>query len=265
MTSSLRCALLQPDGDLLMAPILGRGGTGVTVQDGDAALKLPLKYGLIGPNGAYTEQDNAKTEESYECLQREKMVYQRLRHHNDILSCLDLSGVGIRLALMEKGNLQDYLNKTEDGPDQSRQLAWFRAMARALVHVHDRRVLVADIATRNFLLSADLDVKLSDFNQSTILPLNTDMETADDYGYSIYTDIGQLGAVFYTVATGQACEFDLFKNLPYEPTDAVWPERKELPSTKNIWIGPIIEKCWTKGSFRNSHELLDALNLIFPQ
>jgi len=42
------------------------------------------------------------------------------------------------------------------------------------------------------------------------------METADDHGYSIYTDIGEFGAVFYRVATGKACEFNLFKGLFYE-------------------------------------------------
>jgi len=99
-------------------------------------------------------------------------------------------------------NFQELPRQTQNTSDQSRQLAWFRAMARAVVHVHDHRVLAADIATQTFLLSADLDVKLSDFNQSTILPLDADMETAGDSGYSIYTDIGQLGTVFNTVATG---------------------------------------------------------------
>jgi serine/threonine protein kinase len=258
--STPQYTLLQPDGDLLRAPVVGRGGTAVTVPDGDTALKLPLKYGLVGADGTYVEQDDATAEMSYECLQREKKVYQRLEQHDDIVACLDISGVGITLALMENGDLQDYLDRYRDLVDESRQLSWFRAMARALVHVHDRRVLAADIATRNFLLNSDLDVKLSDFNQSTILPLDADMETVDDYGYSIYTDIGQLGTVFYTVATGQACEFDLFKDLPYEPTDAIWPKRKDLPGTENIWIGPIIERCWTKSSFRNAQELLDALN-----
>ena len=32
---------------------------------------------------------------------------------------------------MENGNLQDYLDKHKTPPDQSRQLAWFRDMARA--------------------------------------------------------------------------------------------------------------------------------------
>ncbi len=249
--------LLDPNGQPLSA-VLGHGTTAVTVRDGDTALKLPLTYGAVGPDGAYTRKLEGTAADSYEYLRREKDVYGRLGSHEDIISCLDLSGVGIRLELMEKGNLQEYLQKHEP-PDPSRQLTWFRAMARALAHAHDRRVLVADIATRNFLVSADLEVKLSDFNQSTILSLDTDMETADDFGYSIYTDIGQLGAVFYTVATGLSCGFDLFKDLPYEPTDAIWPQRSDLPSTENIWIASIIERCWTK-SFRNVNELLDALN-----
>jgi hypothetical protein len=96
-------------------------------------------------------------------------------------------------------------------------------MARGLIYVYKRRVLVGDISLRNFLVLINLDVKLSDFNQLTILPLNIDIETADDYGYLIYIDISQLGAVFYRVATGRLCEFDLFKDLPYKPINAVWP------------------------------------------
>lgn len=169
-------------------------------------LPLPLnsllKYGVTGSNNTFTEQDEVTAEISSEYLQSENRVYRRLDHDDDIVSCLDLSGEGIRLALMENGNLQELPRQTQNTPDQSRQLARFRAMARALVHVHDRRVLAVDIATRNFLLSADLNVKLSDFNQSTILPLNADMETAGDSGYSIYTDIDQLGTVFNTVMTG---------------------------------------------------------------
>lgn len=120
-------------------------------------------------------------------------------------------------------------------------------MPHAPVHTDDRRVLTADNATRNYLLSTDLVVKLSDFNQSTILPLDADIETAGDSGYSIYT-----------VATGQACEFDLFNDLPYEPTGAIWLRRKDRTSTESRLV--IIERCWAKASFRNTCELLAALN-----
>ena len=49
-----------------------------------------------------------------------------------------------------------------------------------------------------------------------------DIETADDSGYSIYT-----------VVIGQACEFDLFNDLPYEPTGAIWLQRKDLSGTES--------------------------------
>jgi hypothetical protein len=42
-------------------------------------------------------------------------------------------------------------------------------MAHTLIHIHDLCVIVVDIATRNFLLAADLSVKFSDFTESSIL------------------------------------------------------------------------------------------------
>lgn len=117
---------------------------------------------------------------------------------------------------MTSGNLYDYL--MQHRPIKPIQLTWFREMAHTLIHIHDVCVVVADIATRNFLLAADLSVKFSDFTESSILPLGTNVQNADDAGYSIYTDIGQLGAVMYEVITGKPCEFDLFKNQP-----AAWP------------------------------------------
>lgn len=135
-------------------------------------------------------------------------------------------------------------------------------MARTLVYAHDRRVIVADVFTRNFLLDNHLSVKLSDFTESSVLPLTTNIQTANDSGYSIFTDIGQLGAVMYEVVTGKACEFDLFKSQPPGPATATWPRREDLPSTDNIWLGYIIEKCWNRGALRNTRELLAALDSV---
>jgi hypothetical protein len=75
MSTTLRYALLQPDGNLLKASILGRGGTAVTVRDGDAVLKLPLKYGLIGPDGTFTDEKGGTTQISYDYLHREKNIF----------------------------------------------------------------------------------------------------------------------------------------------------------------------------------------------
>lgn len=139
-----------------------------------------------------------------EAIQSEKEAYQRLGHHDDIVTCLDLSGSGIRLELVENG-----------------QLIRFRAMTGALIHDHSRRVLLCDITAWNFLVLANLVLKLSGFDDLIILRLDTGTESACDGGDTIYTDMGQLGA-FITVTT-RGCEFDMYSGLPrHEPVDAVF-------------------------------------------
>lgn len=63
----------------------------------------------------------------------------------------------------------------------------------------------------------------------------------------------------YEVVVGQRCEFDLFKDVPPEICRATWPRSENLPSTQGIWLGPVIERCWTEGAFRNAHDLLNEL------
>src|SRR5437868_2204710 len=93
-----------------------------------AARKHPSKYGLIGSDNTFTEQDDATAETSSEYLQSENEVYRYLDHDDDIVPCLDLSGEGIRLALIENCNLPELPIQTQNIPDPSRQLTWFRAM-----------------------------------------------------------------------------------------------------------------------------------------
>lgn len=258
MSPPLVVEMLHPDGTFLDGPILGRGRTGIVVRRDKTALKLPLKYRVPSGSEAQINLFNTYAEISWESLQDEKKVYRRLGSIPGVVPCIDLSGDGIQMALMENGDLHDYL--TRNRPTKQTQLSWFREMARGLIHIHDRCVIVADIASRNFLLDADLSVKYSDFTESTILPLGTDMEAADDSGFSIYTDIGDLGAVMYEVVTGNPCKFDLFKGQPSGPARAAWPQREDLPITTDIWLGSVIEKCWTKGDLQNARDLLAALD-----
>ena len=227
--------------------ILGNGSSGVVVLHNGLAVKLPKSY-LSG-------RDN----DDDEVIRRDKDVYSRFRKCDGVVPCVDLSGPGIDMVWMENGSLHDYLDQHSVSHQQ--QLSWFREMALYLDSIHEHRVIVADIDIRNFLVAKDLSVKFCDFTESSLMELGCDMQNVEDNGYSIYTDIGQFGAVMYEVFTGRKCDFDLFRDQPYGPATATWPRRENLPSTQDIWLGSIIESCWTKGAFRNSRELSLALDL----
>ncbi|KAL4899403.1 hypothetical protein BDW74DRAFT_163593 [Aspergillus multicolor] len=238
--------------------ILGSGSSAVVLLQNNVAVRTPLRY-----RWSSDSEVNANTRS----LIREQDVYRRLQHSGDdrshgVVPCIGFSADATQLAFMVNGDLQAYLEKCRPSPKL--QLEWFIEMARTLGYIHDRRVLVTDIACRNFLLDSDLSLKICDFSEASLLPLDSNMKSVDDNGFTTLIDIGLLGAVMYEVITGKKCEIDLFKNNC--PTDgrAYWPERKFLPSTQGVWLGEIIEGCWN-GGFPDAQSLLHTLNCTDPR
>ncbi|BDD62129.1 hypothetical protein MAP00_007119 [Monascus purpureus] len=226
----------------------------VLTQEG-VAIKIPPRY---------LWSSDSDVEVNLHSVRREQDVYRRLQSANDegskgIVGCIELSAESTKLAYMANGDLRAYIKEYQ--PSHELQLAWFREMARTLCYIHAKHVLVADIATRNFLVDTDLSVKIADFTEASLIPLESNMETVDDNGFTTQIDVGLLGAVMYEVMTGKKCEIDLFKDN--SPTDgrAHWPERKSLPSTQGLWLSWIIEGCWD-GGFRSSDRLLQALDSV---
>ncbi|KAI9375233.1 hypothetical protein BJX61DRAFT_531752 [Aspergillus egyptiacus] len=43
---------------------------------------------------------------------------------------------------------------------------------------------------------------------------------------------------------------------------ATWPRRETLPSTKDVWLGDIIGKCWTLGPYGNAARLGEDLDAV---
>ncbi|KZF26148.1 kinase-like protein [Xylona heveae TC161] len=240
---------IHQDGTPIRDPIIGMGGSGVVIRQENIAVKLPL---------ICTEDESTRNGWAVEIIEREKDVYRRLGECDGVVSCLDLSGPGIQMELMELGNLREYLQQHR--PSKLLQLSWFKKMAHTLALIHGRRVIVADISSRNLLLATDLSIKFSDFTESSILPLDTDMSQADDSGYSIHTDIGQFGTVMYEVITGTKCQFNLHEDA--ESRRAQWPSRERLPATKSLWLGDIIDRCWSEKSFKDTWELSTILAAI---
>ncbi|KAJ5456413.1 serine/threonine-protein kinase HT1 [Penicillium desertorum] len=241
MASSLFLGL---DGEPISdSEVLGYGRTGVVICRDNLAVKIPLRH----PWSSDTD-----VQSNVEVIEREQDVYHRFNRFpreqvDHIVPCLGLKKNATHLACMGYGKLRDYLAKNQ--PSRAVQITWFRQMVQALEQVHDKCVLVADIASCNFLLDSDLSIKICDFSGSSLLPIGTVMEMADDDRYSIQTDIGQL-------------DFDLFwGGIPMDGR-AIWPPQDSLPSTDGLWLGPIIARCWVEGGFQNAHALSHALGSV---
>ncbi|KAL3476117.1 kinase-like domain-containing protein [Aspergillus californicus] len=204
---------------LFMEQILGIGRTGVVILQEHIAVKLPLRGST-------------------------SRIYLQLEECGGLVQFLGFSETTTRLRLMENGDLCTYLSRHK--PPKHLQLSWFREMARSLAYIHDRRIIVVDIASCNLLLDSDLSMKFV-------------ISRTNGGGYTVQTDIGQLGAVMYEVLTGQQCDFDIFKDVPQEAAHGSWPRREGLPRTQNVWLGQIIEKCWTRGTFRNAYDSLSEI------
>jgi hypothetical protein len=238
--------------------IIGSGATAVVLLQNGVAIKTPLRYRW---------SSDSEVEANTQSLRREQNVYRRLQDTTDdrsqgVVHCIGFSANATQLAYMVNGDLQAYLAKSRPPPQL--QLRWFNQMARTISFIHERRVLVADIASRNFLLDSDLSLRICDFTEASLLPLDSDMEAVDENGYTTRIDIALLGTVMYEIITGTKCEVDLFMNN--SPTDgrAYWPERKLLPSTEGIWLGWVIEGCWN-GEISTGRNLLEALYSLNPR
>lgn len=254
------------DNTRVVEKIIGIGGTGIIIQQGQYAVKIPRISRVIERDGIPVTKGRLTPEEgNYDErppliheIEAEKAIYRRLGDHPGILRCYNLSSShpSIQMALMKNGDLRHYLDRTRQ--ERNQQLSWLTQMAHTLAYIHHQRVVVSDIRSDNLLLDDDLDLKFADFGNSTLIPLDWDLCGGDDLGYSILTDIGQFGAVMFEIVAGHRCEFDIIHDWkgPGDPTS--WPPRDSLPSTTGIWLGHIVEKCWTQG-YKNANDLAAEL------
>lgn len=246
---------------------IGVGAAGVVIQQGQFAVKVPKLCRRYEGDRIVEDESLPPGEGCFDMRQasitaidREKAIYRRLEVHPGIVSCFELDSPEplIRMAWMKNGDLRHYLAKEQ--PDRKTRLSWLKTMAHTLAHVHNCRVLIGDVRLDNFLLEDDMSIKLIDFSNSTLLPLGWDMQKPDKDGYSVLSDLGELGAVIYEIVTGQKCKYDLFQEWRERGDPVKLPRRDTLPSTEDLWLGSIIDACWTGSSFKSAHELAAELD-----
>jgi hypothetical protein len=115
------------------------------------------------------------------------------------------------MEFMENGSLEDVLRA---GPIPVHEaVGYFREIAVALVHAHDKGILHCDLKPGNVLLDHDRRPRLADFGQSRLTnemspalgtlfymaPEQADLTAAPDARWDVYA----LGAVMYRMLTGE--------------------------------------------------------------
>lgn len=168
----------------------------------------------------------------------ERNIYERLGDHKGIITYLGTADVktgAIRLAYAKQGDLSTYI-RNHDMPSQSFRDGWVQLLMETFYHIYCRKVLHQDIKLNNILVDDD-GLKVIDFANGALFPLDADMEVTCANDPLSRVDLLYLGCVIYSIATWRVFTYDYFEKDR-------WPMPEELPPTSNIPCGNIIKNCW---------------------
>lgn len=255
--------------------LVGLGRAGRVIRFGNIAVKTANIWTV--PEGASEttvigrEQMN---ELNIESLKHEGLVYHHLGHVQGVIKPYQVSDAEIQMPYLRHGSLSGYLRTHSDGVDSIRRLRWLREAAHIIRRIHERRVLVADIATRNFLLDENLSLQMCDFTESVIVSSEEeDMANfvSEDF-VSVKFDIARFGSMMYEVTSGSRYEFYVIPEIatdldddPESKTFKAWPTAEKFPNTKDVFLGGIIRKCWLGDGFLTMQDVCHALDNVDDQ
>lgn len=246
-----------PHDPYLGLPVIGNGMTGIVHKMGeDRAVKKAKQY----PPGYLQDRKDVEymNEINRQTLENEIQVFKRLGNYKGIIPYFQTSQYGIELALAQ-GNLECYLETYPERED-SLKISWMSSLIETFAHVHSHKVFVDDIALRNILI-LDGQLKLADFGQSILLPLDIDITSANENDLNVQIEILHLGWVLYSIASWHVHKYYFFS--PENPGLCL-PEPGSFPNVDDVLWGGIIKKCWhgEYGSMDNvkdeAHQLLTS-------
>ncbi|RMZ72516.1 serine threonine kinase [Pyrenophora seminiperda CCB06] len=149
---------------------------------------------------------------------------------------------------MPNGSLEKYVEKQKHGQEisLSQRKQWVREAAEAVELLHSRNVVHADVGPQNFLLDADLSLKICDFGGSSIdgstawvCPGSRYRLPSRELLGTIKEDLFSLGSTIYFIATGRKPYEELADDQVAKLyADGVFPELTDVPFAK------VIALCW---------------------
>lgn len=249
--------------------LIGLGRAGHMMRFGNIAVKTANIW-TVPEDASETTISGCEQmiELNMESLKHEGLVYCHLGYVQGVIKPCQVSDTEIQMPYLRQGSLSGYLRSHSDSVDSIRRLRWLQEAAHTIRRVHERRVLVADIATRNFLLDENLSLQMCDFTESVIVSNDEDMANfvSEDF-VSVKSDIARFGSMMYEVTSGSRYEFYVVPEIetdldddPESKTFKAWPTAEKLPNTNNVFLGDIIRRCWVGDGFLTMQEVCHALD-----
>ncbi|KAG9606759.1 hypothetical protein KCU77_g5591, partial [Aureobasidium melanogenum] len=242
--------LILADGSYVDANrIIAAGIDGYIIRDtaSSTVMKVPKLSGTYNLADGSVKPDDYKNMYTND-LSSEKEAYRRLQGVSGIANCLDICANGLVLEFYTHGDLEDYIRHNSPPPWRQR-VDWILQILDALIACHNKRILVFDIALRNFMLDSNLNLKLIDFANSSLLQLDEDTALVDEDGYTAEIDILHVTNVIYSISRWEKFQTDCMSMDE-------WPIADSLPLTSDLPLGDIITKAWS-----HQFSTLDELKL----
>ncbi|KAM5454350.1 hypothetical protein MaudCBS49596_002368 [Microsporum audouinii] len=204
-----------------------------------------VKHPKLAPPSA--QQREAYNEMQLEMIGIERQIYERLGQHDSIIQYhgpLDDSGA-IKLAYAKQGDLEDYIPRNKM-PSKAVRIAWIRSLMSGFHHIYSSKVLHYDIKPNNILIHEG-SVKITDFGNGLIFPLDTDMEKVYTEDPHAKVDLSGIGCVIYSISAWRVFHYEYFEEDRF-------PRPDEVPDIEALVYREIIDKCW-----RNEYHSIRSL------
>lgn len=242
----------------LKGTYMGRGGTGFLERlPSGHVLKTPVP----NPWRAPLEQNRFRN------MRLEAKVYARIGVHPRVPSIInwDENTACLTMEWLPNGDLKEYVQSKGQDISRRRRLLWSCQAAEAVGVLHNHQVIHCDLSPRNFLLDAELNLKISDFGGASLcgsdpsaVPATRFCHPGFDFNVCpVYADdVFSLGSLIYFIMTG----FYPYHDLPSDEVERLY-ERHEFPDTSLIICGDIIAQCWDR-QIPSAHAVHEALALV---
>lgn len=180
----------------------------------------------------------------------ENKIYSKLGRHSRLIEIVSWNSQDCVLTMeyMRNGNLQAFLVRN-DTVAEAQRLRWVQEAAEGVQLLHDADILHCDINPKNFLLDAQLGLKIADFGGSSLAGSKPSACSGPRFLLpdrcwrdppTVQDDLFALGTTIYFIMT---CQLP-FPGFSEDEVEEHYRNHK-FPDVSRIVCGEFIKRCWT--------------------